>query len=219
MNNLTGLKFYINEDLNLVVDDFRGKTVKHKVISLDTFCKILKRTVKMRDIKTGVLPDRCISFRENDSGEKFVVMELGKECVDITYESTKYENFPVPRILFGFRINKEGRIDEVQVTVADTGTLRDDTVLYRYPFSNVSGFNMCIGSNTMPKIKQMRQLNGIPYYILSMPDNNDRYSPQRTKLNMEYRTMLEYLKDKDAGFYYEQVLIKNGKTLKDFIYQ
>ena len=71
----------------------------------------------------------------------------------------------------------------------------------------------------MPKIKQMRQLNGIPYYILSMPDNNDRYNPQRTKLNMEYRTMLEFLKDKDAGFYYEQVLIKNGKTLKDFIYQ
>ena len=52
-----------------------------------------------------------------------------------------------------------------------------------------------------------------------MPDNNDRYTPSRTKLEMEYRTMLEFLKDKDTDFYYENVLIPSGKTLKDFINQ
>ena len=219
MSNLSGIKLYINEDLNLVVDDYRGETVRHKVVSLNTFCKMLMRNIKMPAVTTGVLPERCISFRENDVGEKFVVTELGRDYVDITYENTKYENFPVPRILFGFKIDKECKITEVQVAVAERGTLRNDTALYAYPFSNVAGFNMCIGSNAMPKIKQIRQLNGIPYYILAMPDNNDRYSPEQTKLNMEYRTMLEYLKDKDAGFYYEQILKKSGKTLKDFIYQ
>ena len=69
----------------------------------------------------------------------------------------------------------------------------------------------------MPKIKSLRQLNGIPYYIFSMPDNNDRYTPDRTELNMEYRTMLEFLKDKDEKYYYENVLIPTGKTLIDFI--
>lgn len=43
MNNITGLRFYINEDLNLVVDDHRGKAVKHKVISLHSFCKLVEK--------------------------------------------------------------------------------------------------------------------------------------------------------------------------------
>ena len=219
MNNLTGLKFYINEDLNLVVDDHRGETVKHKVISLNTFCRIIDRQSKVKTIQTGVLPDRCIAYRESHDGYKFAALDLGRFNINITYENTKYEDFPIPRLLFGFRLDSRNKIIEVMVAVADMGPLRDDTRLYKYPFSNVQGFNMCIGANTMPNIKQLRQLSGIPYYIFAMPDNNDRYSRDRTKLNMEYRTMLEFLKDKDTGFYYENVLIPSGKTLKDFIYE
>ena len=45
MNRLTGLRFYINDDLNLVVDDHRGKTIKHKVISMNTFVKMLEKNI------------------------------------------------------------------------------------------------------------------------------------------------------------------------------
>ena len=37
------------------------------------------------------------------------------------------------------------------------------------------------------------------------------------RLRMEYRDLLEHLKDKDPSYYYSDVLIPNGKTLKDFI--
>lgn len=218
MSNISGLKFYINDDLNIVIDDCRGKTVKHKVISLNTFCKIIEKSTKPKAVQSGLLPDRCICFRENADGERFVALDLGRFNVDITYESTVYKDFPIPRMLFGFRVSKDFKINEVQVAVADMGPLRDDTKLYKYPFSNVSGFNMCIGSNAMPKIKLLRQLNGIPYYIFAMPDNNDRYTTDRTKLNMQYRTLLEFMKDKDSSYYYENVLIPSGKTLSDFIY-
>lgn len=217
MNNLTGLKFYVNEDLNLVVDDFRGKATKHKVISLNTFCKVLEKTVEIQDICTGILPDRCVSYRESHKGEKFVVLDLGRFNADIVYEETKFERFPIPRLLFGFALGKENKIERVKVTVADLGPLRSDTLLYEYPFSNVSGFSMCTGANSLPKIKELRQLTYIPYYIFSMPDNNDHYNPENTRLNMEYRTMLEFLKDKDAQFYYDNVLIQSDKTLRDFI--
>ena len=219
MNNITGLHFYINDDLNLVVDDHRGGTIKHKVISLNTFCKLIDRSTRKMDVASGLLPERCICYRETDSGERFVAIDLAKNAVDITYEQTKYENFPIPRLLFGFRVSKDNRVTEVQIAVADMGTLRDDTKLYKYPFSNVSGFNLCIGANAMPKIKSLRQLGGLPYYIFAMPDNNDRYTPDRTRLNMEYRTMLAHLKDKDSAYYYENVLIPSGKTLKNFIYE
>lgn len=219
MSKISGLHFYVNDDLNIVIDDCRGETVRHKVISLNTFCKLIDKTSEVKDIQTGVLPERCISYRESQKGTKYITLEMGSSYADVTYEKTKYEHFPVPRLLYGFKLDKENKIIEVSVAVADRGVLRDDTKLYKYPFSNVSGFNMCIGSNAMPKIKQLRQLSGIPYYIFAMPDNNDRYTPSRTKLEMEYRTMLEFLKDKDTDFYYENVLIPSGKTLKDFINQ
>ncbi len=217
MNNLTGLKFYFNEDLNLVVDDFRGKTVRHKVVSLDEFVKLLEDNVEISTVNTGVLPDRCVSYQENHEGTKYVVMDLGVFRMNLTYENTTYENFPLPRLLYGFVVDKDFKIKKVRVAVADMGQLRESTSLYKYPFSNVSGFNMCTGSNSLPKLKSLRQLNGIPYYIFSMPDNNDYYKPDRTKLNMEYRNMLEFLKDKDEKYYYGNVLIPTGKTLADFI--
>lgn len=217
MNNLTGLKFYVNEELNLVIDDYRGKTVKHKVISMNTLVKLVEKNVEITTVNTGILPDRCVSYTEKQNGDRYVVMDLGKFRIDLIYENTKYGDFPIPRLLFGFVVDKNFKITKVYVTVADMGTLRENTKLYKYPFSNVSGFDMCIGGNVMPKIKSLRQLNGIPYYIFSMPDNNDRYTPDRTELNMEYRTMLEFLKDKDERFYYENVLIPTGKTLIDFI--
>lgn len=217
MNNISGLKFYFNEDLNLVIDDCRGKTVKHKVVSVNTFIKLIEKNTEISTVCTGVLPDRCVSYRENHNGSKYVLVDVGRFRIDLTYEKTVYEDFPIPRLLFGFNIYKDFRITSVNVAVADLGVLRESTKLYRYPFSNVSGYNMCIGSNAMPRIKLLRQLSGIPNYIFSMPDNNDRYSPERTKLNMEYRDMLEFLKDKDEKFYYSDVLIPTGKTLSDFI--
>lgn len=218
MNNLNGFRFYINEDLNLVVEDMRGKTVKHKVITLNQFCKLIERNIEPQKVSTGILPDRCVVYNE-ENAKKFVALDLGRFNMNLTYQKTEYENFPLPRLIYGFHLDENNKITKVQVAVADMGPLRDDTKLYIYPFSNVRGFDMCIGSNSMPKIKMLRQLATIPYYIFAMPDNNDLYNPGKTKLNMEYREMLEHLKDKDEKYYYEYVLISSNKTLKDFIYQ
>lgn len=217
MNNITGLRFYINEDLNLVVDDHRGKAVKHKVISLNSFCKLVKNSIELTDVRTGILPEGCVAYRESPNGSKFVALELENDRMDLTYEKTVYSDFPVPRLLYGFFLNASGKIESVHVAVADMGMLRENTRLYKYPFSNVAGFSLCIGQNSMPKINSLRQLGGVPHYIFSMPDNNDRYSPDRTKLNLEYRTLLETLRDKTPEYYYTDVLIPSGKTLADFI--
>ena len=105
MNNLTGLRFYINEDLNLVIDDYRGETVKHKVISMNTLVKIVEKNVEITTVNSGILPDRCVSYTEKQNGNRYVVMDLGKFRIDLIYENTKYEDFPIPRLLFGFEID------------------------------------------------------------------------------------------------------------------
>ena len=50
-----------------------------------------------------------------------------------------------------------------------------------------------------------------------MPNNYDYYKESRTKLNLDYRGLLEHLKDKDSQYYYDNVLVGTDKTLNDFI--
>ena len=57
----------------------------------------------------------------------------------------------------------------------------------------------------------------LPGYLLQLPNNNDSFNPQNNKLHMPYRELLNHLKDKDPSYYYTDVLVPSGKTLKDFI--
>ena len=216
MDKNEGLNLHIDKDWNIVIDIRAGNRIKHKVITPNVFCDLVAKNIKVKAVSSGILPDGCIAFSEKD-GSKFVAVELGQDRIDLTYEKTTYENFPVPRLIYGFCIDTNGKITNVYVTVVDKGTLRDDTKLYNYPFSNVSGFSMCTGGNVLPTIKQLRQLSGIPGYLFSMPDNNDYYTTENTKLRMEYRNLLEFMSDKEPEFYYTDVLIPSDKTLKDFI--
>jgi hypothetical protein len=105
----------------------------------------------------------------------------------------------------------------VKLGVVAIGELNENTKMYHYPFSNVSGFRMCTGANQLPKIKKVSSLINLPYHILSLPDNDDHYNKSNTKLELEHRELLEHLKGKSSEYYYTDVLIPSGKTLKDFI--
>lgn len=45
------------------------------------------------------------------------------------------------------------------------------------------------------------------------------YSKTDNKLGMDYRELMEHLKDKDPSYYYTDILIPNGLTLQNFIDQ
>ena len=56
----------------------------------------------------------------------------------------------------------------------------------------------------------------MPDYILSLPDNDDRFNSSHNKLNLGHRELMEHLRDKQPEYYYTDVLIPSGKTLKNF---
>ena len=94
-----------------------------------------------------------------------------------------------------------------------------ETVKYRYPFSNVSSTRgtICIGANALPKYKTPHALASLPALLLSIPNGDHSFNALNNKLGLQYRDLLEHLKDKDPSYYYSDVLIPNEKTLKDFI--
>ena len=96
-------------------------------------------------------------------------------------------------------------------------SLTPETPTYTYPFSNVYGDSrICTGNNALPAYKDPTRIFTIMDYILNMPNNNDMFHAKNNRLGLGYRDLLEHLKDKTPAYYYTDVLIPDGKKLKDF---
>lgn len=213
------LVIHIKEDSTVFMEIKEGKTVKTKVVSPEALIKAIKSSLTGRMVKTGLLPQHILNVTmntENDS--KYVTFEFPDSVADITYMGTEYKNFPLPRLVFGIKISSSGRIEGVNLGVPGLGKLREDTVMYYYPFSNVNRFSMCTGANALPHIKSLTGLENLSRFIISLPDNDDYFNSKHNKPNLEHRDLLELLKDKDTKYYYDEILIPMpDTTLKDFI--
>ena len=190
-----------------------------KIISVDTLIECVKNSLSGFQVNTGILPANTLSVTvDTDKAQRYVTMEFPDETATVTYMQTEYPDFPLPRLLFGFRLEDNGRISGVNMGVPDLGKLTPDTRMFCYPFSNVSRFSLCLGANPLPHIQSVRQLSNLPYHILSFPDNDDRYTERNNQLKLGHRDLLEHLRDKDRNYYYEHVLVPMpNTTLKDFI--
>lgn len=218
MNENDELVIHIQKDCRIYVETQENGIKSAKYTNADEVLKSLKSSIKFEGrISSGILPQNCIAYSEDMKKCRFVAISFEDRTADIVFEKTEYKNFPLPRLVFGFSISADNRITRVRLGVTEQGRLTPKSKMFIYPFSNVSGFSLCTGTNTFPQMKSLHQLNGIPYFILKMPNNYDRYDEDNTKLSLDYRGLLEHLKDKDSQYYYDNVLIDMGKTLSDFI--
>ena len=208
----------IKEDKSVRVELRENGAARTKVIAPETLFECIKGSIVQEPISTGILPPNIVCVKANDTGRRYAVLEYQYDKADITYFKTEYKDFPLPRLLFGFRIESGGRISAVNMGVPALGKLTPETPMYFYPFSNVSKFSLCTGSNTLPNIKTLQSLQHLPDLVLSWPDNDDRYSSAYNKMQMGRRDLMEHLKDKDRQYYYDSVLVPMPKTtLKDFL--
>lgn len=194
-------------------------TTMTKIISVNTLIDCIKGSIQGARFCSGLLPAGTLSYTKNtENNTTYLVMEFPEQTADITYMNTLYPHFPLPRLLFGFKVESNGRISGVNLGVPALGRLTPEIPMFYYPFSNVSQFQLCTGSNTMPHIKTLQSLQNFPQFILSLPDNDDRYNEKYNRLALGHRDLLEHLADKDRQYYYDNVLVQMpGRTLKQFI--
>ena len=211
------LKFY--EDRSIRVEYKEDKNTKTKTIDVDTLLDCIRKSLLTEEVQSGLLPENVLSVNiDSKTNERYVVVEFPLDRVDVTYMKTTYTEFPIPRLIFGFKLAGNGRIDKINLGIVGAGRLKPDMPMYFYPFSNVNSFQLCVGVNELPHIESLHQLSGLPYYILSMPDNDDYFKTDNNRLKANHRDLLEHLKDKNRQYYYDNILIKMpGKTLKDFL--
>jgi hypothetical protein len=208
----------IREDGYITVEEDNGGIKSFKPITADSFLNCIAHSLSRGGITSGLLPKGCLSYTEFEDGGKRVCLAHQETHADVSYFNTVYQHFPLPRLVFGFMVNKDGRITGCDMGVAErTDLLKPATLMYRYPFSNVNGFRLCTGNNTLPKCESLHTLASLPYFILSMGNNNDHFKASNNKQNLEMRDLFELLKDKSPELYYSDILIPSKATLYDFI--
>ena len=206
-------------DESIKVEEKRNDVVSVKQITPDDLIEIFAKSAQeTKSVETGFLPENCLSVKIRDT-KKEVSLWYPALYADITYQTTLYENFPLPRLVFAFGIDAVGRTSTHRLAVIADEKPTPETKIYEYPFSNVyTHTGICIGvSNTMPVHKSLRTLAALPNFILGLPNNDHNFTETNNKLNLGYRELMEHLRDKPPEYYYEKVLVPRDYTLQDFI--
>lgn len=214
------LSIHISDKAEITVEERVNGVKRVKMIALNDLLICIRSSLKEVIPKFNItLPKNALFYScAPESNEYSAALEYPYCRANITYMNTEYADFPLPRLVFGFKVENSGRLSRVMLGVTENGILRESSKMYTYPFSNVSesNFSVCTGGNSLPEIKQPYSLTNMPDYILSLPDNDDRFNSSHNKLNLGHRELMEHLRDKPPEYYYTDVLIPSGKTLKNF---
>lgn len=212
------LSIHISDSAEIFVEERKNGIKSCKCISLNDLLVCIKSSIReIKPIYRAVLPKNALFYSCcPETGSFSAAMEYPYNKADITYMNTEYRDFPLPKLVFGFKV-AGGKIKKVYLGITGNGILRESSLMYTYPFSNVSNdFILCTGGNSLPEIKSPYSLSNMPDYILSLPDNDDYYNIRHNRLELGHRELMEHLADKSPEHYYSDILIPSGKTLSDF---
>ena len=212
------LSIHISDSAEIFVEERKNGIKSCKCISLDDLLVCIKSSIReIKPVYRAVLPKNALFYSCcPETGSFSAAMEYPYNKTDITYMNTEYRDFPLPKLVFGFKVAGK-KIKKVYLGITGNGILRESSLMYTYPFSNVSNdFILCTGGNSLPEIKSPYSLSNMPDYILSLPDNDDYYNIRHNRLELGHRELMEHLADKSPEHYYSDILIPSGKTLSDF---
>ena len=212
------LSIHISDSAEIFVEERKNGIKSCKCISLNDLLVCIKSSIReIKPIYRAVLPKNALFYSCcPETGSFSAAMEYPYNKADITYMNTEYRDFPLPKLVFGFKVAGK-KIKKVYLGITGNGILRESSLMYTYPFSNVSSdFILCTGGNSLPEIKSPYSLSNMPDYILSLPDNDDYYNIRHNRLELGHRELMEHLADKSPEHYYSDILIPSGKTLSDF---
>ena len=212
------LSIHISDSAEITVEERRNGIKRIKNISINDLLVCIQSSLReIKPVYHAVLPKNALFYSCcPETGSFSAAMEYPYNKADITYMNTEYRDFPLPKLVFGFKV-AGGKIKKVYLGITGNGILRESSLMYTYPFSNVSSdFVLCTGGNALPEIKSPYSLSNMPDYILSLPDNDDYFNIRNNRLQLNHRELIEHLADKTPEYYYSDILIPSGKTLADF---
>lgn len=208
------------EQGKIIVEEDDNGVLSRKSIDKESLLECFRGSIfqEQQGTFSGFLPLNTISVFQSDKGKQFTLWHP-RLYADVSLYDTPYPHFPIPRLVFRFFLSNEGKVSDCRIGVVADEVPTPETVMYHYPFSNVSrgSGHLCVGANTLPIYKKQHKAYNLPAFLLSIPNNMHSYSKSNNKLDMDYRELMEHLKDKDPAYYYSDILLPSGNTLRKFI--
>ena len=202
------LSIHISDSAEITVEERRNGIKRIKNISINDLLVCIKSSLReIKPVYHAVLPKNALFYSCcPETGDFSAAIEYPYSKATVTYMATEYPDFPLPKLVFGFKIGGNGKIRRVYLGVAENGTLRENSKMFVYPFSNVrEDFSLCTGGNALPEIKTPFSLSNMPDYILSLPDNDDYFNIRNNRLELGHRELMEHLADKSPEYYLSQM--------------
>lgn len=172
-------------------------------------------------VKSPILPQFqdifTVQYMESENNTQVYVLKKESTQMDLTYYGDKYTNVGIPTLLFKIKVSNNS-IKQIQIVAIKDKIIREDTELFKYPFSNVfENTNVCLGPNNIAAldINDTATIHRIPNLVLTLDNNNDAYhSANNTGLPL--RELLAKLSNKKFD---EGILNPLNKTYKQWIEQ
>lgn len=162
-----------NEGKITVEEDAQG-VFSRKSITEEDLLRCFKDSLRTADegYHSGFLPLNTISLYQSETVKRFVLWHP-RLYADVSVYDTPYPHFPIPRLVFGFSLNQEGKASHCRIGVVADEIPTPETPMYYYPFSNVSreSGSLCVGANTLPIYKKPHKAHNLPAFLLSIPNN------------------------------------------------
>ncbi|PVC74999.1 hypothetical protein C2I27_03675 [Priestia megaterium] len=152
------------------------------------------------------LPLNTVKYAKMSNDADLIFMVHPETNTDVRYHKDVFEQVPFPNLLFCFGVRNNNLTKKMVVAYKDR-FLRDDTLLYRFPYSNVyMGGNMCYHNND--KIQDLVQLQSFPYNWMNLDFNDHLYTQGSTNsLNKPVREI--YNETQHQPFNYDMLVPMN----------
>ena len=184
---------------------------------MQTFFDCIKNSVRHEGIRSGLLPLNCFHIKISDDGTRDFCLWHPYLRADISYFGTEYPDFPLPRLVFGFQVSPEGKVKGVAGWALSRTKYPMKIPPCTYILFRTWAASICVPGITISRFTKRPAPSGIFQPICCSCKQQRQFQRNQQQTAYALPELLNHLRDKDPAYYYTDVLIPNGKTLKEFI--
>ena len=213
----------VNETKVVTITTEDDKNIKKdKTVSINDLITSILAAVDMDNLNTYISPlyqerrgVRLIQTKFFNENSKMYILHIPKSNQPMPIYNRFYENVGIPGLIFAVRVTNN-KLQNLHVVAVKDKEITNETIIYRYPFTNVNGIGrVCLGNNLFSvgiENNNLKKLFEVPFQFFSMPNTGaeyvSTYYPAAEELFRKYNN-----KDFDD----EILVVSNYSNYMDFI--
>lgn len=203
-----------------IINEENGRK-KEKIISIDDFISSIISANSLGSFDPVLSPlykeingVKLIQHKQNAKNSSIYILHRKKFQAPVQIYSRFHGDVGFPGLLFAIYV-VNNRLSKLKVVAVKDEIITEDTKIYRYPYTNVSGEDglVCLGSNNFEKgILEEDKIFNVPNQFFSMPNTLHSYSPHNNAKGYEFEEMVISLKNREFD---DNLLVENSR-LKNY---